>query len=613
MPIQTSKAVDVLTGLEQQMGQTVDVLRNGQPQRADGTPIVDPAELHEYYQKLESMGIDVRNLGVAIENSGEQKDNSNQVLQDSLPPEVDIKASSYFSLKTSQLSMLQSPGNDMPRNDFADPNSAQGGGSKGGMGENDPFEGFSIENVEFPNFLAVKDALTAIGNPEEAVEQFFNRFGKNNGFTQDPNVPGRVSGDDDAMRDPINEFFSTNDDSVKDKIAEFLFDTIISNSAKSSDKTEENNVPDPNQPTQTPAQQVSPAIAQIVENSNSFIKKLAEKHQSEAKPKSFNLQKEAQHKALQNVMMYGPSNKIDQFTNQPISDWHLVERNKGFGLQFGGIWNMDWESLWRQNVMDKYSPPHRDKDGNWVGGYIEDRFEVDKNIPSYNNMQLKPGEKRRPTPPEFRQTEARLEALRDGGKPFNWAKEASAKKKVSEIKVADGAKNDNFLPELPSLDSMPVKQPQRWCSICGAKMKNVVGVGGKGGNPNECPGCHAIVPTPLTTDPQLNRSQKGLQEGPQSNPYIQQGVNLQTSGGVFFNGDKFVCYSQNKKVLFNTFNEAEQFQKANVAPVIPNTAPVAPKRKPVINVDDECEQPVVNMTPEQLKKHQSMHSLAIDG
>ena len=85
--------------------------------------------------------------------------------------------------------------------------------------------------------------------------------------------------------------------------------------------------------------------------------------------------------------------------------------------------------------MDKYSRPYKDKDGNWVGGYIQKRFEVDKNIPEANNMQLKPGQKRKPILPEYGNTESRLQAARAAGeiegandkkKPFNW-KEAKKK------------------------------------------------------------------------------------------------------------------------------------------------------------------------------------------
>ncbi len=87
--------------------------------------------------------------------------------------------------------------------------------------------------------------------------------------------------------------------------------------------------------------------------------------------------------------------------------------------------------------MDKYSRPYKDADGNWVGGYIQKRFEVDKNIPENTNLQLKPGQLRRPVVPEHGTMESRLQAARSKGdiagavdtsKPFNW-KTVQAKKK----------------------------------------------------------------------------------------------------------------------------------------------------------------------------------------
>jgi len=180
-------------------------------------------------------------------------------------------------------------------------------------------------------------------------------------------------------------------------------------------------------------------VSAFVKEMDGQIQKLA---QQNAK-KSFNLTKTAQHKgAVDNMFMYGPSEtRIDPFLRQPISDYHIVERNKGFGLVVDDIWNIDWETIWRGNIMDKYSRPYKDKDGNWTGGYIQKRFEVDKWIPEENNLQLKPGQLRKPYIAKERSTEARLEAMRQdnadergyepasSGKPYNWSKEASSKKK----------------------------------------------------------------------------------------------------------------------------------------------------------------------------------------
>ena len=168
------------------------------------------------------------------------------------------------------------------------------------------------------------------------------------------------------------------------------------------------------------------------------IKKLAKKY-AKKEIKAYNLIKTAQHKTLENAVVWNTNQpRIDPFLRQPVSDWHIMERNKGFGLTVGDIWNIDWESIWRGNIMDKYSRPYKDAEGKWVGGYLNKRFEIDSNVPETNNYQLKPGQRRRPILPEYGNTESRLEAAREKGdiaggpvvegKPFNW-KEANSKKK----------------------------------------------------------------------------------------------------------------------------------------------------------------------------------------
>jgi len=199
-------------------------------------------------------------------------------------------------------------------------------------------------------------------------------------------------------------------------------------------------MPDP----ESSSQMFAPFVGACVEETNKMIKKLASENIKKVKKntKTFNL-KTAQHGTEENTIMYGPSEKrIDPFYRMPVSDWHIVERNKGWGQDIGGIWNIDYETLWRTHIMDKYSRPYRDKEGNWTGGYINKRFEVDKNIPETNNYQLKPGQRRRPVLPEYGNTESRLQAARakgdiegaiDTSKPFNW-KEASQNKKKSLLK-----------------------------------------------------------------------------------------------------------------------------------------------------------------------------------
>lgn len=94
------------------------------------------------------------------------------------------------------------------------------------------------------------------------------------------------------------------------------------------------------------------------------------------------------------------------------------------------------EALWRANVMDKFSREYVDQDGNIVGGYINNRFEINRNVPEENKMRLKPGELRKPRPAAWGNTESRLQDMRnkeavdrnyrpnpDTSKPFNWTKD----------------------------------------------------------------------------------------------------------------------------------------------------------------------------------------------
>jgi|19_taG_2_1085344.scaffolds.fasta_scaffold03050_2 hypothetical protein len=187
---------------------------------------------------------------------------------------------------------------------------------------------------------------------------------------------------------------------------------------------------------------VMPTVAE----SNKEIQKLAQQHSKQVKEnKGFNLSKYAQHKTVEELVLHGPDSKrISPFTGQLESDWHVIERNKGWGYRVGDLWNLDFEQFWRENIMDKYSRPYKDKDGNFVGGYLQKRFEVDKWIPEENNIQLKPGQYRKPYIPEQRSTEARLEAMRakkdrgykpdSDGDPYDWNK----KPEYAETKIAKG-------------------------------------------------------------------------------------------------------------------------------------------------------------------------------
>jgi len=225
-----------------------------------------------------------------------------------------------------------------------------------------------------------------------------------------------ASPEGDDLKEAMEQYFASDDEGTKGQIAAQIFSDSSFLLRK---------------------EQGVMAIPKSFGEVDNIIKKIAKNITKKNKNKVFNFKKIAQHKTIDNAILWGPGQtRIDPFLHQPVSDWHIVERNKGFGLVVDDIWNIDYETIWRENIMDKYSRPYKDANGNWVGGYIQKRFEVDKNIPDENNMQLKPGQLRKPILPEYGNTESRLQAARAAGKiegandksqPFNW-KEASKKK-----------------------------------------------------------------------------------------------------------------------------------------------------------------------------------------
>lgn len=244
-------------------------------------------------------------------------------------------------------------------------------------------------------------------------------------YVPDSNIQEKI----DSLID--NYYQSDLDSNEKLQIAVYLFEMLPDN-LKAFDAADESRI-------------MAPYVKSTVNKTNEIIKKIAKKIVSKNKikksNKKFNLKKFAQHKNIDNVMMWGPdNNRIDPFYRMPASDYHIFERNKGWGQNFGDRWDIDYEVVWRKYIMDKYSRPYKDDDGNWVGGYINKRFEVDNNIPETSNYQLKPGEKRKPRPMEYGLIESRMQDARgkDGikeeekvanNKSFN-LKQSSIKKKV---------------------------------------------------------------------------------------------------------------------------------------------------------------------------------------
>jgi hypothetical protein len=98
--------------------------------------------------------------------------------------------------------------------------------------------------------------------------------------------------------------------------------------------------------------------------------------------------------------------KLRNITNTFVCRYHCLD-----GLAIDDNEILCGEAIWRQAIMDKYSREYRDADGNWVGGYINKRFEVVRDTGGHP-YQLKPGQRRSPIHEDAWSTEKRLQEMR---------------------------------------------------------------------------------------------------------------------------------------------------------------------------------------------------------
>jgi len=98
------------------------------------------------------------------------------------------------------------------------------------------------------------------------------------------------------------------------------------------------------------------------------------------------------------------------------------------------------EALWRRNVMDKFSREFKNKEGKWVGGYINDRFQVFHDDGG-NQMELANKERTRKPRPHQYSTERRLSEGR-GEKTYDLT--ASSKKMVKLASVENYVSDDKI-------------------------------------------------------------------------------------------------------------------------------------------------------------------------
>ncbi len=143
----------------------------------------------------------------------------------------------------------------------------------------------------------------------------------------------------------------------------------------------------------------------------------------------------------QAYVLYGPSEKricpklrgknMGDVVSEQICRFHCLD-----GLVIDDHKTICGEALWRANAMDKFSREYVNEEGETVGGYLNKRFEINRNVPEENKMRLKPGETRKPRPPSMGNMESRMQDMRNKegeargyapdtntGEPFNWAKD----------------------------------------------------------------------------------------------------------------------------------------------------------------------------------------------
>lgn len=346
----------------------------------------------------------------------------------------------------------------------------------------DPFNG-SPENVGGEQTLMQSNPSNENKfTTHEQLAQKLDSYGSvENTQVQNPDLVQAISGNQTAQ-DSFDRYFSEENEENRLGLAKLIYDNLPNNMKNQQVDTSN---PSDGMTIQAPYKQGG-TYAEYLHTVTAAIQEVAEKigksHRQNKQAQAFNLKKYAQHQTEQNVILWGPGqSRPDPFLRgQPVSDWHILERNKGFGGDIDGFWGVDWEAVWRGNVMDKYSRPYRDTTtGEWVGGYIQKRFEVDKNIPVTNNYQLLPGERRKPILTEYGNLESRLQSMRnendgdlgkvynDTSKPFNWRKAQAAKAvKTSEtnVKIAEEDK-------LAQLDVTTEKQLQN-----AAKRPGVLGL-----------------------------------------------------------------------------------------------------------------------------------------
>ncbi len=130
----------------------------------------------------------------------------------------------------------------------------------------------------------------------------------------------------------------------------------------------------------------------------------------------------------QEYLLYGPTEKrvCPKLRGKNLSVGDIVSEHTCRHHCLAGIVIDDnkticGEALWRAHGMDKFSREYVNAEGEIVGGYLNKRFEINRNVDPENNMRLKPGETRKPRPASQGSLEQRMQAMRAAeGKERNY-------------------------------------------------------------------------------------------------------------------------------------------------------------------------------------------------
>lgn len=116
------------------------------------------------------------------------------------------------------------------------------------------------------------------------------------------------------------------------------------------------------------------------------------------------------------------------------------------------------EAIWRQVVADKFSREYRDAQGNWVGGYLNKRFEIHHDDGGHPAL-IVPGKRANPIHEDAWSLEKRLAEMRQSEskkRGYNSGSDAKDLYNFDQYELLGGADNRNFEKKKDSIAKMAV-------------------------------------------------------------------------------------------------------------------------------------------------------------